>query len=79
MANFKRFRARLDQMTGATYSLLRGALLLSCTMVFCALALYHSGGFDAYRTAGELMSLATVTLLVAVIGSGVVEELTMKK
>jgi len=85
MSKLKRLRIRLDQMTDHTYALLRGALLLSTTMAFCALALYLASGgptiagFEAYKTARELLSLGAVTLLVATIGSVVVEELTMKK
>ena len=85
MINFKRLYTRLDQMTDHTYTLLRGALLLSSTMILCALALYlQSGGptvagFEAYMVARELIALSSVSLLVAVIGSAIVEELTMKK
>ena len=85
MTNLKRLRSRLDQMTDLTYALLRGALLLSSAMVLCALVLYIvSGGptiagFGAYKTAQELIALGGVTLLVAIIASAIVEELTMKK
>ncbi|MCL2368393.1 MAG: hypothetical protein FWC72_05300 [Oscillospiraceae bacterium] len=85
MTKLKRLRRRLDQMTESTYSILRGALLLTSTMALCALVLFsHSGGptiagFDAYKTAHELMSLAAITLLIATIVSVIIEEVTMKK
>jgi len=72
-------------MTDHTYALLRGALLLASTMALCAVVLFLiSGGltitgFEAYKTAQELITLGAVTLLVAVIGSAIVEELTMRK
>ena len=76
---------RLDQMTDITYALLRGALMLSCTMVLCAFALFLSSGgptiagFEAYKTAQELITLGALTLFLATIGSVCVEELTMQK
>ena len=85
MTKLKHFRTRLNQMADCTYTLLRGALLLSCTMTLCALALfYHSGGptmqgFDAYKIAQELMGLGTVTLLLATIASAIVEEIAKKR
>ena len=85
MTKLKHLRARLDQMTDSTYALLRGALLLASTMTLCALLLFlHSGGptiagFEAYKTAQELMSLSTAILLIATIASVIVEEFTMRK
>ena len=85
MPKLKRLRTRLDQMTDHTYALLRGALLLSTTMALCAVALYLSSGgptiqgFEAYKAARELIALGSVTLLLATIGSVIVEELTMQK
>ena len=83
MPKVKHFRARLDRMTDATYALLRGALLLSCTMVICAWALlyYASGGmtvtgFAAYKSAQELITLGAASLFLATIGSAFVEALT---
>ena len=80
MAKLKCLRTRLDQMTDLTYALLRGALLLSSTMVLCALILTVSGGpamagLSAYKTAQELIALGAVTLLLATIASAIVEEL----
>jgi len=71
-------------MADATYTLLRGAFLLSCTMTFCALILLiQSGGptirgFEAYKIALELMNLGAVILLVAAIASAIVEEFAKK-
>jgi hypothetical protein len=81
MTKLKRLRARLDQMTDLTYALLRGALLLSSTMVLCALVLYLSSGDPtiagqgAYKTAQELIALGAVTLLLATIASAIAEEI----
>ena len=83
MKPLKRFGARLDQMTEYTYSLLRGALLLSSTMTACSILLFlQDGGFTAagyttYRSAQELMSLGALVLFLAALGSAFVEELTM--
>ena len=85
MPKIKPFCARLNRMTDYTYVLLRGALLVSCTMTFCALLLLlWSGGFTAagaaaYRSAQELMTLGAVTLFLATIGSVFVEEITMSR
>ncbi|MCL2827749.1 MAG: hypothetical protein FWD99_03340 [Oscillospiraceae bacterium] len=85
MTKLRRVIARLNQMTDITYALLRGALLLTCTMILCALALFIASGgptlagFEIYKAARELMALSTITLLLATIGSAIVEELTMEK
>jgi len=79
----KRLRVRLDEMTDHTYALLRGALLLSSTMAVCALALLlFSGGltiagFEAYKAAQELIALGAFVLFLAVLASGIVEEISM--
>ena len=85
MSNIKRLCTRLNQMTDNAYAILRGALLLTCTMTLCALALLlYSGGsllqsFEAYKTAQELVALGAVTFLIGTIASAVVEDLTRKK
>ena len=85
MTKLKRFCTRLNQMADPTYTILRGALLLSCTMTVCALILFlHSGGptirgFEAYKIARELMSLGALTLFIATIASAIVEELAKKR
>jgi len=85
MTSCKRLRQRLDTMTDATYNLLRGALLVTCSMGLAALALFHFGGgatlegFEAYKTAHELVATGAVTLLIATIASAVIEDLTMQK
>ena len=85
MTKLKRLRTRLDQMTDHTYALLRGALLLSSTMALCAVVLYLASGgptiagFEAYKAAQELITLGSLTLFLAVIGSVIVEELTMER
>ena len=84
MTKLKHLRTRLDQMTMQTYTLLRGALLLATTIALCALALLYTGGgdsmtaFEAQKIAQELMSLSTMTLLIAAFASIAVEELTSK-
>ena len=83
MRKLKRLRTRLDRMTDDTYTLLRGSLLLSATMTFCALLLFlESGGltisgYAAYKSAQELMSLGALVLFLGALGSAFVEELTM--
>ena len=84
MTKLKRLRTRLDQMTDLTYALLRGALLLSSTMVLCALLLYLSAspaiaGLGAYKIAQELIALGAVTLLLATIASAIAEEIVGEK
>ena len=85
MNSLKRFGARLDQMTDYTYSLLRGALLLSSTMIACALLLFlqdggfTAAGYDSYRSARELMSMSALALFLAALASAFVEELTMSR
>jgi len=85
MTTLKHLHKRLDQMTNATYIILRNALLLTCTMAICALALFYASGgptitgFAAYMTAHELISLGALILFVAVIASAVVEEMKTKK
>lgn len=85
MKSLKRFGARLDKMTEYTYSLLRGALLLSSTMIACSLLLLlQSGGltaagYAAYKSAQELLSLGAFGLFLAAISSAFVEEITMSR
>jgi len=85
MLTLRRLRGRLDQMTDQTYALLRGTLLLTCTMTLCALVLLLASGgltiagLEAYRAAQQLFTLGSFTLLLAVIASAIVEEITMKK
>jgi len=72
-------------MTDHTYALLRGALLLSSTMAICASALLFSSGgltiagFEAYKAAQELIALGAFVLFLAVLASGIVEEISMGK
>ena len=85
MKTMRCLKGRLNRMTDDTYSLLRGALLLSATMTFCALLLFlQSGGltatgYAAYKSAQELMSLGALVLFLAALGSAFVEELTMSR
>jgi len=86
MANkLKHLRNRLNQLSIYTYALLRGALLLSCTMAICALILLltdggpHIGSFDARDLADELIRMSAIALLLSVIAAVIVEDLTARK
>ena len=85
MHKYRQFTQRLNEMADVTYALLRGAMLLALTMVLCAIALLTLGGgraienFHVYKTAGELVTLASAVLFVAVIASAIVEEVAQRK
>ena len=84
MPKFKRLFVQLDQMADKTYAILRGTLLVSCTMLLCSLALFLTSGgatirgFEAYMTAQELFSLSAVILLMGSIAAIVAEESARK-
>lgn len=72
-------------MTNTTYMLLKVSLLLSCVLLILSLLLLLWGGglslesYTAYLYAKELSSMPAAILLVAVIASACVEEITMEK
>lgn len=76
----KNVYARAMSMCGTSYSLFRGSLILSCVMACAALlclVLYSSEGhLWAKNLAADLIELPAAVLLISVIGSAVIEDIS---
>lgn len=85
MIKFKRLISRIDKMTDITYIVLKYSLLLSCLLLTLSLIILILGGglsvrrYELYLCAKELFSQPAAILIVAVIGSACLEELTAGK
>lgn len=72
---FKTVIKRVRTMGEASHTILRGGLMIACTLLLCSLALMLAAGpetFDTYYLHGcaaVMRSMAPAVLLVAVIGS----------
>jgi len=75
---------RLREMGEATYTILRGGLLVSCALLVCSLTLTLTAGpltFDTYyihAVANAMRDMAPGILFIAVVGSACVESRTQK-
>lgn len=67
-------------MCEPAYAMLRGTLVLSCTLVFCSLVIFFDIGvvtvdtYDLYLCALELAKAPVGLILVAAIGTVFIEE-----
>ena len=75
---------RLRAMGEATHTILRGGLLVSCTLLFCSLVLSLVAGppaFDTYYLHDAALAMRDMSpgiLFIAVVGSAYVEAQTKK-
>ena len=85
MLNYKRFTARLRQMSRPARFILKISLLISCAYLISALIIIISAGeftarnYEMYLLARYLYNTPQSILLVSVIVSAVVEEQAVKR
>ncbi len=85
LRSIKRFTARVRQMSRPAYFILKITLIVSCVYLTSALVLLVSVGsftarnYEMYLFARYLYSVPQAILLLAVIGSAIVEEQAVKR
>ena len=82
---FKKIYNRLSEMTEPAWLILKLALVISSTMLFCSLVLFlfslplSPDTYTVYKFAHEFRTMPSAILLIGVLGSAIAEDIIIQK